>query len=62
MCGSKSLVKSTKLDCKIDGLDLGNLVGETTGNTERDLAKSRENTNSEAMIPIQLNHIPGIQK
>ena len=44
------------------GRDLGKLIGETTGSAKRDLAKSRENTDSEVMIPIPLNHIPGIQK
>ena len=34
--------------------DLGNLVGETTGNAERDLVKLRKNTDLEIMIQIQL--------
>ena len=49
---------------QISGCDLRTLIGEATGNAKRDLAKSREseNTNPEAMIQIQLNHVPGIQK
>ena len=46
---------------QISGRDFRNLIGETTGHTGRDLAKSHENTNPEVMIQIQLN-IPGIQK
>ena len=45
---------------QISGRDLRNLIGKTTGKANRDLAKSRENTNPEVMIQIQLNHTPGI--
>ena len=47
---------------QISGLDLRNLVEETTGSAKCDLEKSHENTNSEVMTQIALDHIPGIQK
>ena len=47
---------------RISGRDLRTLVEETAGSTECDLTKSHENTNSEEIIQIALDDIPGIQK
>ena len=48
-------------DYKDGRLQISGRDKQTTGNAERDLVKSRENTNSKERIQV-LNEIPGIYK